>query len=327
MGRHSYRKSMDPLREWLVPTLYPEVPTFLAVPLCREASGLRGVDVAIVGVPYEGGMPVARTSSYSLLTPVALRRDSVKYGGFLPELGFDVFDHLSVVDYGDARIGVFGDAQYSIASACAKIGEVFDAGCKAVIIGGTEECASYAGIKALAERSQKGVGVLSFDAHGDNMDVHLGGRWSGASWIARVAELPRVRMDRHVHVGMRGPRNFKEQIQWFQEKGTRLYLMSEIRRRGITDVIEEAVSRLHDGTDKVFVSVDFDVLDMGCAPGLDEPFGLQVEELLQFMYHAGLAGVDGFSVGWIPTPCQQLHWIATWAIVYLLAGIARSKMA
>ena len=49
---------------------------------------------------------MARTYSYSILTPINLRKDLVKYGGYLPELDVDIFEHLKVVDYGDAPICV-----------------------------------------------------------------------------------------------------------------------------------------------------------------------------------------------------------------------------
>ena len=51
---YKVRKSMDPLFEWNVPMLYPDTPTFLGVPLAQEPADLEGVDVAIIGVPFEG---------------------------------------------------------------------------------------------------------------------------------------------------------------------------------------------------------------------------------------------------------------------------------
>ncbi len=46
------------------------------------------------GANYEG----------TLLTPSQFRVNSLKYGGCIPELDFDVFEHLKIVDYGDAEI-------------------------------------------------------------------------------------------------------------------------------------------------------------------------------------------------------------------------------
>ena len=69
------------------------------------------------------------------------------------------------------------------------------------------------------------------------------------------------------------------------------------------------------------MNIDFDVLDLGCAPGLDEPLGLTVGELLQLTYQVGKSGIDGFDVGWIPNAVAPLHWITVYAILYLLAGL------
>ncbi|MGI6553332.1 MAG: arginase family protein [Bacillota bacterium] len=318
---YKVRKSMDPLFEWNVPMLYPDTPTFLGVPLAQEPADLEGVDVAIIGVPFEGTPGVARSYSNSLLTPINLRKDSVKYGGYLPELDLDIFEHLKVVDYGDAPICVRGDVKSSIASVQSKVADVLAAGALPVVLGGTEICAAYGLVSALAEHSKIAVGALTLDAHGDNLEEHLGERWCSATWIARMAELPKVRMDRHVHLGMRGPRNFKEQVVWFREKGTTLYTAREIKDKGITQICHEITERIHRDTDKVFMNIDFDVLDLGCAPGLDEPLGLTVGELLQLTYQVGKSGIDGFDVGWIPNAVAPLHWITVYAILYLLAGL------
>jgi arginase family enzyme len=323
---YKVRKSMDPLLKWEVPLLYADTPTFLGVPLARTPGDLEGADVALIGAPFEGAPGVARTYSYSLLSPLNLRKDSVKYGGYLPELDLDIFEHLRIVDYGDAAIPVRSEVQAAIASVEKKIEEVLAAGCLPVVIGGTEICASYGLASALSRVSRKGVGVLTLDAHGDNLPDHLGNRWCGATWIARMAELEKVKMACHVHLGMRGPRNMKEQVAWFKEKGTTLYTYREIQTKGLESIAAEILEIIHRETDKTFMSIDFDVLDIGCAPGLDEPLGLSVNDLLKLALEMGRGGVQGLTLGWIPSPHPALHWIATYTLLYFLAGlILRNK--
>ncbi|MCF7949905.1 MAG: arginase family protein [Spirochaetia bacterium] len=322
------RESMDPLMEWKVPMLYPDTPTFLGIPLASSKEDLAGADVVVLGAPFQGAAGVARSYTNNLLTPVNLRKDSIKYSGYLPEYDVDVFDHLRVVDYGDAQVAVRSDTISAIESVKAKIKDVLEAGAVPIVIGGTEVGSSLPLAQALGECSEKGVGCITLDAHGDNMDEHGKEKYCGATWIARMSECEKIDMHNHVHIGMRGPRNFKAQTKWFASKGTRLITSLEVRKKEMDTVIEETVSRVSSNTDSLFYSIDFDVLDIGCAPGLDEPMGISVEELLFLSMALGKERKrkkhQGVSLGWLPTSDKPLHWIAVWTTVYYLAGMVMS---
>lgn len=319
------RKSMDPLYSWQVPMLYPDTPSFLGVPLAREKEDLEGADVAIIGAPYQGAAGVARVYTTNLLTPVNLRRDSVKYGGYLPEYDLDVFDYLKVVDYGDAPVPVRGGPQAAIELVGEKIRDALQAGVLPVVIGGTEVGSSLPLAIELSKERKGRVGSITLDAHGDNLDSHGGERYCGATWLARMAELENISLDNHSHIGMRGPRNMREQVQWFRERGTELYTSLDIRRKTMEKVVELSLERAEKNTRGFLISVDLDVLDIGCAPVLDEPLGISVAELLHLVMEAGKRKVLGLSAGWLPSSDRFLHWITVWMIVYLLAGISMAK--
>jgi agmatinase len=310
---------------WEVPTVYGDTPTFLAVPHCTTQQDLKEADVAILGTPYQGVAPVARAYNSTIMIPIALRQYSVKYGGYLPELDVDIFDALTVVDYGDVPIGMRMDIPQALDMVAEKVGEILDAGCLPIVLGGSDILASLGTAMAVSRRAGGDVGTLSLDAHGDNLPDHEGTQWSGATWGARMVELPWMAPQKHVQLGMRGPRNFREQVIWFEEAGSRLYTMGEIRDRGIEEVTEEAISIVSSETDGMVLTVDYDVLDVGCAPGLDEPYGLYVPELLHLMYEAGKAGVDALGLGWIPAPEPALFAIVIYSVLYMLAGEAERR--
>lgn len=309
---------MEPFKKWLIPTIYEDIPTFLGVPLAKSKDELKGSDAVIVGIPYETTPTLGREPRLAMLTPQNIRKASIKYSGYLPELNIDVFEHIKLIDYGDVQT-IYGDVHESINRAEKVIEDVLEANAIPILIGGTEPCTCYSAIKALAKKGK--VGVIAMDAHGDNLDEHLGEKWTGASWVARISELENVDMKKHFQVGMRGPRNLKEQVEWFKSKGSHLYTIREIRKKGIENIAKEISNSIHDGNHKVFMSIDFDVLDIGCAQGLDEPLGLSVSELLTFVFEIGKDGLDCFAIGLIPSPSIQLYWIATWTVLYLLAGM------
>ena len=319
-----YRKSMDQVWKPLVPMLYPDTPSFLGVPLATGKKELEMADAAVVGVPDQGLPRAGQEYVDSVQTPGRLRKDSLKYGGYLPELDIDVFEEVRLVDYGDVLIPGKGDVLKAIGATQTKLAEVLTASCLAISLGGTEICASLGLVKAAARAYPGKVGIITLDAHGDNLKDYSGERWCAATWIARMAEIPGIDLHRHAHIGLRGPRNTKEQVEWFRKKGTALYTMTEVKKIGMDRVMEQVLDRVAERSRALILSVDLDVLDIGCAPGLDEPLGIYPEDLFKAAYQVGSYGVKGFSLGWIPSPSPAIHWIATWTILYLLAGLARS---
>lgn len=324
---------MDKYQKILVPTVYGDVPTFLGVPMAKGKKELKGADAAILGVPSQGAeMLVGREIGINMLDSMRLRKASLKYGSFLPELDLDVFDKIKLVDYGDVT-GFYPMSQNDLLNhfklAEKKISEILEAGCLPLVIGAHP----YIVAKTLGDVGEGKVGILHLDAHGDNMEVHEGSKWSLACWVARVSEIKNVEMRNFVQIGMRGPRNFKEQVKWHREKGSTIYTYRDIEERGMKRIAGEAIKTAMDGTDHLFLNVDFDVLDLGAAPGLDEPLGITTADLLKLVHEVGKNKVTAFNVEWIPTPAWEpyqppawpLYWIVTWTILYLLAGVASAK--
>jgi hypothetical protein len=91
-------------------------------------------------------------------------------------------------------------------------------------------------------------------------------------------------------------------------------------------VIKEAINIAHDGTESVVLNLNFDVLDMGEAPGLIEPLGITKKELFTFARELGKSGLNAFNVTTFISPAPQMYWIGTWAILYLLAGVVETKL-
>ena len=98
---HSLRTNTE------IPLVHDGVPSFLGLPVARERRDLDGVDAAIIGIPYDrpptAGRPANQWSGFRD-APVHARKGSLRYRGYVPELDLEVFDHLKVVDYGDAEI-------------------------------------------------------------------------------------------------------------------------------------------------------------------------------------------------------------------------------
>ena len=147
-----------------------------------------------------------------------------------------------------------------------------------------------ADITGLAEHFGYGrISVVHFDAHADTGDIQFGSLYGHGLPMRRVIESGAVRGDRFLQIGLRGYWPEPPELLWMAEQGMRCYEMAEIQRRGLDEVLTEALAIAVDDTDGVYLSVDIDVVDPGTAPGTGtpEPGGLTARELLDAVRRIG----------------------------------------
>ncbi len=335
------RRPTDPITQMLLPRIYGSTPTLFGAPLAETADDLRGADVAFLGVPWQAPKPDSRMgragANYegTALAPAQFRANSVKYGGYLPELDVDVFEHLRLVDRGDAEI--VRDMRRTLANVETEVAAIVEAGCHPVTCGGNAGPSTYPVLKAIAARAGGPTAVLNFDAHHDNQrgeweeDDPRQPRW-GSAWARRILTLPGVDPAQYHHVGLRGPRNDRETFVRFTERGVlrqHIYTYREIKqaRRAGWDAWAEALAvEIARRAGKVWIAVDPDVLDLGSNPDFgDEPLGPTAGEVIELCYQVGRAvgrrkfGGIGFMA--LPHDAQALHSICFYILLYTLAGV------
>ena len=82
--RYSKPTIYDPA--FLPNNIYSGVPSFLNLPVLEHREELKGMDVAVMGVPWEGGCTIGGYSSCTE-SPKSIRSASIRYTGFLPDFG------------------------------------------------------------------------------------------------------------------------------------------------------------------------------------------------------------------------------------------------
>ncbi len=153
-----------------------------------------------------------------------------------------------------------------------------------LVLGGDHSIAMGAigGVAAYLRQHNKKLGVLWIDAHGD-MNTHettLSGNIHGMPFAAVLGkgapelvsvggDFQKVRPQDAVLVGARNL-DPKEQ-QLIRESGITVYTMEDIDRRGIFEVMVEAVEIASQHTDALHLSLDLDALDPQVAPGVGTP--------------------------------------------------------
>lgn len=340
------RKAGDPITQLMVPRLYGSVATLFGAPRAKTPDDLQGAQLAFLGIPWSAPVPDSRVGTAAAnyagtqLTPHAFRMSSLKYGGYLPELDIDVFEHYHLVDYGDTD--VVRDIRATFASVTQAVGEIIDAGAVPLTIGGNSGPSSYAVLQAIARHAGGPVAVVNFDAHSDNQagdwegDTEEQPRWGG-TWARRILDLPGVDPAQYRLIGLRGPRNDRDTFERSLEKGVKrehIYTFRDIvaaRRSGFE---EWAAALAHEiaagpqgtgGPAKVWIGLDPDVFDMSASPDFgDEPLGPRVDEVCWLAYEIGRAvGRDrlgGISFMAVPNSAMSLHFICIYVLLYALAG-------
>jgi agmatinase len=153
-----------------------------------------------------------------------------------------------------------------------------------VVIGG-DHSITWPSATAVAESLPDGqsLGMVHFDAHADTADVLDGNLASHGTPMRRLIESGAVRGENFVQIGLRGYWPDAATFAWMQEQGMRWHTMQEVWERGIQSVMVDAVAEALQGADRLYVSVDIDVLDPGFAPGTGtpEPGGMTPADLLR----------------------------------------------
>jgi agmatinase len=261
--------------------------TFARLPNVRT---LDGVDLAIVGVPFDTGVTYRVGGRFG---PNAVRAASVMLRPYNTNLDVKPFEILSCVDYGDVAI-VPGYTERSYAAIEAAIEPIVAGGVVPLLIGGDHACTLP---HLRATRSRGPVAVIDFDSHTDAWDSYFGEKYNHGTWMRRAIEEGLVDVDRSIEVGLRG--SVYGSADWTglrDELGLEYLTTEDVFRLGPAAVAAAIRERVGDRA--AFISFDIDVVDPAYAPGTGTPEagGPSARDMLAIL--RGLTGIDfvGFDV-------------------------------
>jgi agmatinase len=167
-----------------------------------------------------------------------------------------------------------------------------------VILGGDHSITWPAATAVADVHGYGNVGIVHFDAHADTADIIEGNLASHGTPMRRLIESGAVPGTHFVQVGLRGYWPPQDTFEWMLEQGMTWHTMQEIWERGFKEVLREAVAEALAKAEKLYVSVDVDVMDPAHAPGTGtpEPGGITSADLLrmvrQLCYEHDVVGVD-----------------------------------
>ncbi|MEM6985549.1 MAG: agmatinase [Pseudomonadota bacterium] len=219
----------------------------------RLTRDLSGVDFAVLGIPADmstSGRPGAR------LGPEAVRRASsqLSWGEVWP-WGFDPFDRLAVVDYGDVHFRR-GQVADMLAQAERVAGDILAAGCGVVGIGG-DHLTTLPLLRAHAERHGP-LAYIQFDAH---RDTQANDAIDHGTFVHHAIQEGLIDPAASIQIGIRT-------FYPHDDAMTVLY-RPWVREHGPAAVVRE-IARVV-GDRPTYLSFDIDGVDPAFAPGTGTP--------------------------------------------------------
>ena len=265
---------------------YAGVPTFMRTPLAGDLSQL---DIALVGVPYDGATEARPGARHG---PRQIRDLSSMMRAIHPLTRINPYELCNIADAGDVPLSHALDIPSSMAEIEAFYAKLRAADVVPVSAGG-DHSITLPILRALAK--DRPLGMFHVDAHTDTCDEEMGSRFSHGTPFRRAVEEGLLDPKRVIQIGIRGAANSEEAWAFSAEAGMRVVTMDEFERVGTAAVIEEARKVIGEGP--AYLTFDVDGLDPTYAPGTGTPEigGLTTREglaLVRGMRGANLVGGD-----------------------------------
>ncbi|MGM0584477.1 MAG: agmatinase [Pseudomonadota bacterium] len=250
-----------------------------ALSFCRRryARDLAGVDVAVVGVPYDQSVTNRPGARFG---PRAIRAASSQLAWSRPwPSSFDPFARLTVVDWGDVHIphGRPTEVPEAIRAALAA---VMAAGATPLCLGG-DHFTTLPALRAHAERLGRPLALVQFDAHSDTWEAEDDWIDHGTMFGTGIREGV-IDPARSIQIGIRTTND--------DTMGVEVYDAIRVHEQGAAAAAEAIRARVGDAP--VYLTFDIDCLDPAFAPGTGTPVvgGLASWQALAIL--RALSGID-----------------------------------
>ncbi|WP_024304448.1 agmatinase [Pseudogulbenkiania sp. MAI-1] len=254
---------------------------------------LTGVDVAISGIPFDLAVtfrPGAR------LGPAAVRAASVQLAELKPfPWGFDPFDDLAVIDYGDCWFDAHNPLTIKD-SIIEHARTILASGARMLTFGG-DHYVTYPLLIAHAEKFGKPLSIIHFDAHCDTWPDDSPDSLNHGTMFYKAVKDGLIDPKTSVQVGLRTWNDDFMGINrldapWVHDNGA-----------------EAAIARIKEivGDTPTYLTFDIDCLDPAFAPGTGTPVpgGLTTAQALKIVRNLSDVNLVGMDVVEVSPPFDQ----------------------
>ncbi len=242
----------------------------------KYTKDLTGVDIAVTGVPLDTATTNRPGTRFG---PAGVRAASVHLSWGPPApWGFDPFDRLAVIDYGDCAWD-HGRPETIPQAIETHAGTIINKDVSMVTLGG-DHFITLPLIRAHAKKHGP-LSLIHFDAHSDTWECD-NGRVDHGTMFWHAAKEGLVDPTRSVQIGIRTHNSDRMGFTWLDAPW--------VHENGVVRTVEE-IKRLV-GNNKAYLTFDIDCLDPSFAPGTGTPVcgGLTTHQAQSVI--RGLDGID-----------------------------------
>jgi agmatinase len=255
--------------------------TFMRLPYVQT---LEDVDIAVIGIPTDDAVSFKSGARFG---PEAIRSASVLLPPYNPNLGVDVVERLSSIDYGDAPT-VPGYHEESLRRIERFLRPVHEAGVRPLCLGGDHSIV-LAELRAAAAVHGP-LALVHLDSHADVWDQYYGVKYFHGTIFRRAVEEQLIDPHASVQAGLRGTLYGEaderepgklgfDAIPWVE--------LAEMTPEAYGDRVRERV-----GDRPAFLSFDIDFVDPAFAPGTGTPEVGGPTSAQALAYLRSLTGID-----------------------------------
>lgn len=280
----------------------------------KYTKNVEGAEVVVWGIPLDSAVTNRPGARFG---PQAIRRASAIFDND-PQYPFsrDLFENMSVVDYGDC---LFDHGRpWEISERIeAEARQIIDTGAYLLSLGG-DHFVTWALLKAHADRYGP-LALIQFDAHQDTWEDD-GERIDHGTFVTRAVREGIIDPDRSIQIGIRSiaPEDFGIEIMFGDE-------LDEMRATEVAAAIVERV-----GTSPAYVTFDIDCLDPAFAPGTGTPVagGPSTAKILSVLTKLGSVDIKGSDVVEVSPPYDHadITAIAGSTVAMYMLGLRAEKL-
>lgn len=271
-------------------------------------------DLTLLGVPAFK-TSISQTNAHA--TPNAVREALLRYSTYSWSHDLDL-QKLSFFDAGDVTDPDFADGEQRVAQSVTQ-----NLNTELLIAVGGDNSITYSVAKAVWAEQIGKAGLITFDAHHDLRDGE-----SNGSPVRRLIASG-LSGTHVVQIGISDYANSAAYAHRAREYGITVITRDAMRRRPLTDMIDEAIEVAGSSGGLIHVDVDVDVCDRSVVPACPAaaPGGISADELRQLVHlaslHPAVKSMDFTEIdATIDSADQRTVRLAALCILEAAAGVA-----
>ncbi len=245
---------------------YTNIASFYRLPIYNQAitefkPNMKSL--GIIGIPFDAGCTYRTGARFG---PQAVRSASRIVRPCSLYHGFDLFSKYNCFDLGDMATNPF-NIEKTVDLIHQQANDYLNIVDYLFTIGG-DHTISYPLLKSINQKYGK-VSVIHFDSHFDTWEEYFEEKVTHGTPFKRVFEEKLIDVESSMHVGIRGTVNDKDDYANDKKLGFATIFCHETDTLGIPGIVDKIKKRV--GDNKVYISLDIDVVDPAFAPGTGTP--------------------------------------------------------